>query len=160
MSDDAVRVRFAEELRAAKAALDDARKAKAAASREGAETGTARANVEALEFRVFEAERAHRIAERNGGELGVAIMGSEIVGLVAIRLAPGTGSDARAHAIDDVLATDLDDCARELGGVLAASPNRYARERPGRDAEGRTVLEVRGRLEGDRVVPAIAPKRR
>ena len=40
--------------------------------------------------------------------------------------------------------------------MLAAQPARYTKERPGRDAEGRTVLEVAGRVEGDRLVPAVS----
>jgi hypothetical protein len=39
--------------------------------------------------------------------------------------------------------------------VLSATPSRYTRERPGRDAEGRTVLDVAGRVEGDLLTPAV-----
>jgi hypothetical protein len=32
----------------------------------------------------------------------------------------------------------------------------YTKEKPGRDDEGRTVIEVAGRVEGDRLVPAVS----
>jgi hypothetical protein len=40
--------------------------------------------------------------------------------------------------------------------ILSTVPSRYTRERPGRDAEGRTVLDVSGRAEGDLLVPAVS----
>ena len=51
---------------------------------------------------------------------------------------------------------ELTEASNKLGIVMAASPAKYTRERPGRDAEGRTVLEVAGRVEGDQLVPAIS----
>jgi hypothetical protein len=159
MSDDLC-ARLAGELKAHVTALDDARKAKAEASRQGLDAADVRARIDELETKVFEAKRALLIAERNGTELGVAVMGDEVIGVIGVVVAPGSGSDARSKAIDDALAVPLDACARDLGGVLAAPPHRYTRERPGRDSEGRTLLDVRGRLEGDRVIPAVTPQKR
>ena len=141
-------------------ALDAARKAKAEAGRAGAEVGELRAAIDVAEAELFEATRALAIREGTGGDLGVVTMGDEIVGVIAVVVPPGSGSDARSRAIDMALASALADRASELGGIVAAEPARYTRERPGRDAEGRTVLDVRGRLEGDRVVPAIPTSKR
>lgn len=85
-----------------------------------------------------------------------------ITGTLAIVLKPGTGGDTRARLIDDALAVVLHDRAAELGLVLAAAPSRFVCERPGRDDSGRTVLDVFGRIEGDRLVPLdpTRPKKR
>ena len=50
--------------------------------------------------------------------------------------------------------------AHELGLVVSASPSRFARERPGRDEGGKTVLDVTGRAEGDVLVPGNAKNSR
>jgi hypothetical protein len=65
-------------------------------------------------------------------------------------------SKERERAIDDALAGPLGGAADQIAAVLAAEPVRYAKERPGRDAEGRTVFDVAGRVEGDRLVPAVS----
>ena len=44
--------------------------------------------------------------------------------------------------------------------VLAAAPERFTRERPGRDAEGRTILDISARVEGDTLVPAVSKSAR
>ena len=69
---------------------------------------------------------------------------------------PGTTKEAREQAIEDELTRSLGEAAETIGVVLAATPTRFTRERPGRDAEGRTVLDVSGRVEGDRLVPAVS----
>jgi hypothetical protein len=79
-----------------------------------------------------------------------------VTGTIAVRIPPGTSHEARARLIDDELAEPLANAAAALNVVLAAAPSRYARERPGRDAEGRTVLDVAGRVEGDLLMPAVS----
>ena len=76
-----------------------------------------------------------------------------LTGTLSIHLPPGISSEARAKLVDDALAEALDAETSKLSIVLAASPSRFVRERPGRDGEGRTVLDVSGRVEGDRLVP-------
>jgi hypothetical protein len=78
------------------------------------------------------------------------------VGTIAVKIPPGISSQERERTINDVLSTELSDAAKELGVVLAAAPDRFTREQPGRDAEGHTILEVAGRVEGDTLVPAVS----
>jgi len=160
LSDETLEARLRDELKTHLATLDDLRKARAEASRQGADSGDTRARIDELETRVSNLQRTVLIAARTGSELGVAPMGDEIIGVIAVKIAPGSGSEARSKAIDDALAEPLDACAHEIGGVIAAPPSRFTSERPGRDAEGRTLLDVHGRLEGDRIVPAVAAAKR
>ncbi|MDC0747822.1 hypothetical protein [Polyangium mundeleinium] len=101
-------------------------------------------------------EAALRLFEKTGKEHAIVAEGTRVFGSIAVRVPPGTSHEARGRAIDEELAGSLGDVAAELGVVLAAAPSRYTRERPGRDAEGRTVLDVYGRVEGDTLVPAIS----
>ncbi|MDI1433092.1 hypothetical protein [Polyangium sorediatum] len=101
-------------------------------------------------------EAALRLFEKTGKEHAIIVEGTRVFGSVAVRVPPGTSHEARGRAIDDELSGSLADVAAELGVILAAAPSRYTRERPGRDAEGRTVLDVFGRVEGDTLVPAIS----
>jgi hypothetical protein len=68
----------------------------------------------------------------------------------------GVSREERERAIEGALDEPLHSAAEALGVVLAAKPVSFTREQPGRDSEGRTVLEVGGRVEGDRLVPAIS----
>ncbi|MRG96429.1 hypothetical protein [Polyangium spumosum] len=103
-----------------------------------------------------DAEAALELFERTGKEHAIVAKGARVVGSIAVHVPPGSSHEARGRAIDDELTGPLIDVATELGVVLAAAPSRYTRERPGRDAEGRTVLDVFGRVEGDTLVPAVS----
>jgi len=91
-------------------------------------------------------EETHALVAKDG----------RVTGSIAIRVAPGSSHEARAKLIDDTLAEPLAEAATALGTVLAAAPSRFTRERPGRDPQGRTILDVAGRAEGDRLVPAVS----
>ena len=96
------------------------------------------------------------VFERTGAPHGLIAEDGRVTGTIAVRVLPGTSQKAREDAIEAEIGARLDEAARELGVVLAAAPASYTKERPGRDAEGRTVLEVAGRVEGDRLVPAVS----
>jgi len=81
------------------------------------------------------------------------IEGAEVRGEVLLLVAPGTLKKAQDRALDDALRGPMNDAAESLGVLLAASPSSYSRPLPGKDEEGRTRFEVRGRVEGDRLVP-------
>jgi hypothetical protein len=110
---------------------------------------------EAARERLEAATDALRVFEKTGSEHGLVADGDRVFGTVALKLAPGITQEARLRAIDDALTEQLTAVADELSVVLSATPSRYTRERPGRDAEGRTVLDVAGRVEGDLLTPAV-----
>ena len=85
--------------------------------------------------------------------LRLEIEGKEIVGELALALPPGTTATVRDRALDALLVVRLEATAAELDLVLAAAPSRFATPRNGKDEAGRTVFDVRGRTEGDRLVP-------
>jgi hypothetical protein len=120
-----------------------------------AELRKASAAREAARERLEAATDALRVFDKTGNEHGLVADDDRVFGTVALELAPGITQDARLQAIDDALTEQLTAVAGELGVVLAATPSRYTRERPGRDAEGRTVLDVAGRVEGDLLTPAV-----
>ncbi len=103
-----------------------------------------------------DAEAALRLFDKTGKEHALVAEGTRVFGSIAVRIKPGSSHEARGQAIDEELEGPLADVATELCVILAAAPSRYTRERPGRDAEGRTVLDVFGRVEGDVLVPAIS----
>jgi hypothetical protein len=88
----------------------------------------------------------------------IEVKDGRVTGTLAIKIPPGTSQEARGEAIDDALAEPLAAAAGELGVVLSAAPSRYTRERPGRDEEGRTVLDVVGRVEGGLLIPDVKGK--
>ncbi len=96
------------------------------------------------------------VFEATGDVHGLVVRDTDVLGSVPVEIPPGTGQEARAKLVDDAVGGPLGDRASELGAILAAAPSRFTRERPGRDAEGRTILDVRARLEGDRLVPAVS----
>jgi hypothetical protein len=116
----------------------------------------AAASLTAARDRVDAAKTALEVLKKTGSPLGILAEGGRVVGAVAASIKPGASREERAKAIDDALAGPLADAASQLGVVLAAAPERYTRERPGRDAEGRTILDVAGRVEGDALVPAVS----
>lgn len=140
-----------------KKALQEARKEKARLNREGEATEDIRARIKSLEAALDAEETSRAIAEAPTEGVGTAVVlrGDDVIGVVAVSIPPGSSKDARASAIDDALTPHLARLAEEASLVLAADAHSFARERPGRDAEGRTVLDVRGRVEGDRIVPDL-----
>jgi hypothetical protein len=96
------------------------------------------------------------VFKKTGSSHGLVAEEGRVVGSIAVTVKPGATRVEREKLIDDALAEALNNAAEELGVVLAASPEHYTKERPGRDAEGRTILEVAGRVEGDRLVPAVS----
>ena len=133
---------------------EDFREAPSDAKREGLRR--AAEALSNLRDRAAATKAALRMFERTGSPYGLVAENGEVTGAIAVKLAPGASKEARELAIDDELTLRLSATAEELGVVLAAIPARYTRERPGRDAEGRTVLDVSGRVEGDRLVPAVS----
>lgn len=96
------------------------------------------------------------VFKKTGSIHGLIADGGKITGTIAVLIKGGSTKEERERAIEDALTEELHAAAEELGVVLAAPPANYTRERPGRDSEGRTVLEVAGRVEGDRLVPGIS----
>jgi hypothetical protein len=115
----------------------------------------AAASLAAARDRVDAGRARVALAERTGSPYGVIADSGRVAGTIAVELAPGISRADREKVIDEALGGALNDAARELGLVLSASPSRYARERPGRAADGKTVLDVVGRAEGDLLVPGI-----
>jgi hypothetical protein len=115
----------------------------------------AAASLAAARDRQDAARAALKMFDKLGTPHGLVAEGGSVTGTIAIKLEPGATSQEREKAIEAAL-DQLDAAAEELGVVLAASPAKYTKERPGRDAEGRMVLEVAGRVEGDRLVPAVS----
>lgn len=140
-----------------KKALQEARKEKARLNREGEATDEVKARIKSLEAALDADATSRAIAEAPSEGVGTAVVlrGDDVIGVVAVKIPPGSSKDARASAIDDALTSHLSRVAEEASLVLAADAHSFARERPGRDGEGRTVLDVRGRVEGDRIVPDL-----
>ncbi|MFO0615531.1 MAG: hypothetical protein U0414_23255 [Polyangiaceae bacterium] len=140
-----------------KKALAEARREKGRLNREGEPTDEIKARIAELEAAI-ESAATGAVLGAVGGDAGtaVALRGEDVVGVVAVKLAPGVSKVERTKAIDDALTPHLSKVAEEASVVLAADAHKFTRERPGRDGEGRTVLDVRGRIEGDRIVPNLA----
>lgn len=82
-----------------------------------------------------------------------------VEGEFALAIAPGTRSADIERLVRETVVDDLNRAAAELGAVVGASTEAFVREKPGRDADGRTVFLVRGRLEGGRLLPSHRPLR-
>jgi len=106
--------------------------------------------------RLDAARAALRVFEKTGSPHGLVAEGGRVTGTIAVPAKPGWSHAEREEAIEAALDDALAAAAAELSVVLAAAPVKYTKERPGRDAEGRVVLEVAGRVEGDRLVPAVS----
>jgi hypothetical protein len=102
------------------------------------------------------ARAALEVLAKTGSPHGLVADRGRVTGTIAIAPRPGWSQKDRERAIDEALDEALVAAADELGVVLAAAPLKYTKERPGRDPEGRVVLEVAGRVEGDRLVPAVS----
>jgi hypothetical protein len=106
--------------------------------------------------KVDAARAALAVFEKTGSIHGLVAENGKVTGTVAVAVKAGATREEREAAVEQALDEQLAAAADELGVVLAARPSAYTRERPGRDAEGRTVLEVAGRAEGDRLMPAVS----
>ncbi|MBI2390369.1 MAG: hypothetical protein HYV09_12335 [Deltaproteobacteria bacterium] len=90
-----------------------------------------------------------------GGELvKLELEGKLLVGELALELPPGTTAGVRDKSIDALLGDRLIDAAASVDAVVAAAASAFAFPRPGKDPKGRTVFDVRGRIEGDRLLPS------
>jgi hypothetical protein len=116
----------------------------------------AAASLAAARDRLDAARATLAVFEKTGSPHGLVADAGKVTGTIAVAVKPGVSRKEREDAIEAELTDRLHEAAEELGVVLAANPASFTRERPGRDAEGRTVLEVAGRVEGDRLVPAVS----
>lgn len=114
------------------------------------------ASLSAARDREAEARAALAIMKKTGSLHGLLAEEGRVAGSIVAVLPPGISREARENLIEAELADQLNDAAEALGVVLAAAPMSYTKEKPGRDADGRTVIEVAGRVEGDRLVPAVS----
>ena len=146
---DLVRLRTQNQALAEEFRRDPSDDAKEGLRRAAASLASAKDRVEAARARV-------ELAKKTGSSYGVLAQGGRVLGAVAVSLPPGISRSDREKAIEAALVGPLTKAAEEMGLVLSASPSRYARERPGRDADGHTVLDVIGRAEGDLLVPGTA----
>jgi hypothetical protein len=113
----------------------------------------AAASLSAARDRAESARARVDLVKRTGSPYGVTADKGRVVGTIAVALSPGITRAEREKAIDEALGAALTSAANELGLVVSASPSRFVRERPGRDADGKTLLDVFGRAEGDVLVP-------
>ncbi len=89
------------------------------------------------------------------GDEALQIDGDDVSGEIALVVQPGQKAASLDAKIDHALSGLLTDAALALGVVVAAAPHSFARPLPGRDDAGRVRYLVRGRREGDRLVPAL-----
>ena len=83
----------------------------------------------------------------------LSIEGKLVTGEVTLDVHPAMTAAERDRALDAALSERLTELATELGVVLSSAPHRYARPLPGKDAAGKTRFLVRGRAEGDYLLP-------
>src|SRR5262245_52087642 len=116
----------------------------------------AAASLASARDKVDVARAALEVFKKRGSPHGLVALEGRVTGTPAVAGKAGATRAEREATIEAALDEELAKAAEELGVVLAASPERYTRERPGRDEAGRTVLEVAGRVEGDRLVPSVS----
>jgi hypothetical protein len=116
----------------------------------------AAASLSGARDRIEAARAALAVFDRTGTPHGLVAEDGRVFGTVALVIPPGCTRADREKAISQALGDALSAAASELSVVLGASPEKYTRERPGRDDEGRTVLDVAGRVEGDVLMPAVS----
>lgn len=97
-----------------------------------------------------------KVFEKTGSVHGLVENDGKLTGTILVTPKPGWTQQQREAAIEAALDQPLTEAIKGLGVVLAAAPVKYTKERPGRDAEGRIVLDVGGRVEGDRLTPAVS----
>ena len=88
------------------------------------------------------------------GDVTLEVEGDEVSGELTLVVQIGQKAPSLNAALDRALSAKLIDAATSLGVVVAAAPHAYAKPLPGRDEAGRVRYLVRGRREGDRLVPA------
>jgi len=105
-----------------------------------------------------------KIARATGERYGVLVEEELLHGILAVDLEPGTSQQHRHEVVIEAVSQALGAKADELGLILTASPDRFARpprrdatqaEKP-KDAGSRLIVEVAGRIEGDYLVPALS----
>jgi hypothetical protein len=116
----------------------------------------AAASLAAARDRMGTAKGALAVFLKTGSLHGLVADNGKVTGTIAVTVKAGSTREERETAVEVALTEQLNAIADELGVVLAAKPSNFTKERPGRDAEGRTVLEVAGRVEGGRLVPAVS----
>jgi hypothetical protein len=143
---EVTRLRAENQILAADFRMDPSDDGREGLKRAAASLAAARDRLDAARARV-------ELVKRTGSPYGVIAAEGRVSGTIAVTLGPGISKAEREKAIDLALGDALIEAAKELGLVVSASPSRFTRERPGRDAEGKTVLDVTGRAEGDVLVP-------
>lgn len=93
-------------------------------------------------------------------DIELQVRGNQVEGQLALPLPPGIRAAERDRLVDAAVTQALFEAAQQLGVVLAADPHAYAHPLDGKDSEGRTRFVVRGRVEGDRLVPIKTGKLR
>ena len=146
---DVARIR-AENAKLAEAFREDPSDSNRAIMKRGA------ASLAAARDHEVEARAALAIVQKTGSLYGLLADEGRVAGAIAVTLPPGISREQRETLIEAELTDKLAEAAEALGVVLAAAPLNYTKEKPGRDADGKTVLEVAGRVEGDRLVPAVS----
>src|SRR5436190_21713160 len=81
-----------------------------------------------------------------------------LTGELAVDLPPGTPADQRDRILAALLGDRLDALAADAGVTLAAGSSAFAFVQPGKDDAGRTRFQLRGRVEGDRLLPVRNPR--
>jgi hypothetical protein len=148
-----------DELRATVTALAGAQRAQP--TDEGREPlQAAKSRLAAACERLDAARIAVRICSTTGSRYGIIADDRTVVGLIAVLIPAGASRRQRVEAMGAALDEPLGAAASQLAVLLATSPERYARERPGRDEEGRIVFDVAGTVEGDVLVPAVSARAR
>jgi hypothetical protein len=87
-------------------------------------------------------------------DFALRVEGDEVTGEFSLLVQLGQKSPSLNAALDRALGVKLSDAATSMGVVVAAAPHTFAKPLPGRDETGRVRYLVRGRREGDRLVPA------
>jgi len=83
-----------------------------------------------------------------------------LTGTLALVVPPGTVATVRDRLVDAALTDPLYELASREGVVLSADPHTFTHPRPGKDEQGRTVFDIEGHAEGDRLHPVRHGKRR
>ena len=82
-----------------------------------------------------------------------------MIATAIVTLAGWSDSATRARALERLLAVPLHEFATTVGRTLVAAAHRYAFPRTGAaatHADGGLVYDVRGRFEGEAIIPARA----
>ena len=90
---------------------------------------------------------------------GLRAEGGMMLGTAIVGVPSWANAAARAAALDRLLAAPLAEFATTVQRTLVAAGHRYAFPRAGRDAKGADgglVYDLRGRFEGESIVPSRA----